>query len=86
MLIDGLVAVESEGAGYVGELGVGELSLSIMADVGGFFSTGGTTIGGAVTERLEAVHSVIVGDTLSLVALAVDSKTTVDVGLGRVKP
>ena len=70
----------------MGGLGSGELSLSIVAGTGGFSSTEGTTIGGAVIERLGTVHAVIVGDTLSLAGLAVDSETTVDVGFGRVKP
>lgn len=82
VLADGVVAAESEGVGYVGDLGTGELSLSVA---GGCFSAEVMTIGRAVIERL-AVCPVIAGATLSLIDFTVGSETTVEVCLGRVKP
>jgi hypothetical protein len=80
VLIDGVVAAESEGVEYIGDLGVGELSLSSAGD---FLSTEGTIIVGAVIERLGVVRP---GEASSLGVSTVGSGMTVDVGLGRVKP
>ena len=82
VLTEGVVAAESEGVGYVGDLGAGGLSLSIAESC---FSTDGATMGGAVIERSGTVGSAAAGETLSLVAFAVDSEVTVDIGLGRAK-
>lgn len=82
----GVVAVGSKGIEYVGDFGAGELSLSTATGAGGFFSTGGTTIGGAVIERLGVVRPVIAGETPSPEASTVDSRAIVEVGLCRVMP
>ena len=82
----GVIAVESERIEYVGDFGTGELSLSIAAGAGGFFSTGRTVIGGAVIERLGATRPVIRGEASSPGALTADSRTIVEVGLCRVMP
>ena len=86
MFTDEVVTAESEGIEYVGDFGTGELSLSIAVGAGGFLSTEGTTIGGAVTERPGSDCAVISEGTPSLATLTVESETTVDVGLGLVKP
>lgn len=83
VLIDGVVAAESEGTVYAGDLGAGELSLSATGD---FSSTGGTVMAAVVIERLGVVRPVIAGETLLFVALAVGSETMAGVCLGRVKP
>ena len=82
MLTDGVVAAESEGVGYVGDLGADEPSPSITRAVGGIFSTEGTTMMGAVAERLGTART---GETLSSGVLMIDSETTMSVGLGRAK-
>lgn len=74
VLTDGVVAAESEG---IGDMGAGDLSLSIAR---GFSSTWGTTMIGAVIERLGVVRPVITGVSTA------GSETTVDVGLGRARP
>ena len=86
VLIDGVAVAKSEEVAYVGDLGAGELSLSITGGAGGSFSTKGTTMAGVVIERLGTARPVITGGALSLGALTVDSETTLDVGLGRAKP
>lgn len=83
VLMDGVVAAESERVGYVGDLGAGGLSTSNAVR---FSSTGGTAMVGSVIERLGAVRPVITGETLSFVTLTVGSEMTVGVGLGRAKP
>ena len=80
VLTGGVVAAEPDD---VGDLGAGGLSSSIA---GGFFSTEGATIVGAVIERVGAVRPVMIGEVLSLAVLTVGSTTTVDVGFGRAKP
>ena len=82
VLTDRVVAAESDGVGYMGDLGVGWLSLSTADSC---FSTDGATMGGAVIERSGTVRSAAAGETLSLVAFAVDSEVTVDIGLGCAK-
>jgi hypothetical protein len=82
-LTDGVVGAESGGNVYVGDLGVGGVSLSV---VGSFISTGGTIIGGAVIERSGAVRPGMTGETLSPAAWTGESGTPVDAGLGRAKP
>lgn len=89
VLTGGVVAAEPEVVGDVGDLGdLGDLGASELSSstAGGFFSTEGTTIAGAVAERLGGVRAVMTGETLSLAVLTVDSVTMVDVGLGRAKP
>lgn len=86
VLIDGTAVTDSEGVGYVGDMGEGELSWSITGGAGVFFSTEGSTMAGAVIERLGAIRPAIMEGTFSLVALTVSSETTLDVGLDRAKP
>lgn len=84
-LTEGLVATLS-GIEAMEDLGGGELSLSIATDVRGFFSTEGSTSGGAVTERLGGDCPKTTEDTLSPSVLTTDSETTEDICLGRAKP
>lgn len=85
VLTEGLVATLS-GIEAMEDRGGGELSLSMATDARGFFSTEGSTSGGAVTERLGGGCPQTTGDTLSPSVLTADSETTEDVGLGRAKP
>ena len=76
VLTEWFAAAVSSGAGCGGDLGVGELSLSV---VGGVFSVKERTSGEAVIERVGVLRPVIT-------TLAVDSETMVGVCLGRAKP
>ena len=89
VLTDGLAAIVS-GVGVLTVWGAREISssrlrLALSRDAG-LSSTWGSTSAGAVVERLGGVRPVIAGGIFSLSVLTVDSGTTEDAGLGRVKP